>query len=137
MRARAPPQVGSGVLVAPLCQVVNRAGRLAQPFAGLTEVGEQVRLQWVIYFPWDREERKFKGEMIYAIRCSWHRPLLDRPGTHMEAGGALLSPPPQVSRPHAEIPDGLKPTCEAGISWQVAHGRLKKDELLVDAKDRY
>ena len=48
--------------------VVNMTGTLAQPFAGLTSVGEQVHLQWVIYFPWDREQRKFKGETIYGIR---------------------------------------------------------------------
>ncbi len=63
--------------------VVNMTGTLAQPFAGLSNVGEQVHLQWVIYFPWEPESRKFKGETIYAIRplesslltvCGWVRP---------------------------------------------------------------
>ncbi len=48
--------------------VVNMTGRLAKPFAGLTEVGETVHLQWVIYFPWLPDEGKFRGELIYSIR---------------------------------------------------------------------
>jgi SnoaL-like domain len=48
--------------------VVNMTGTLAKPFAGLTEVGEAVRLQWVISFPWVPKEGKFKGETIYSIR---------------------------------------------------------------------
>lgn len=47
--------------------VVNMTGTLAKPFAGLDQVGEAVHLQWVIYFPWVREEGKFGGETIYAI----------------------------------------------------------------------
>ena len=48
--------------------VVNMTGRLVKPFAGLEEVGEQVHLQWVIYFPWVPEQGKFNGEIIYSIR---------------------------------------------------------------------
>jgi SnoaL-like domain len=48
--------------------VVNMTGLLRRPFAGLTEVGEQVHLQWVIYFPWVPAEGKFRGEIIYSIR---------------------------------------------------------------------
>ncbi len=48
--------------------VVNMTGRLRQAFAGLTEVGQPVHLQWVIYFPWVPQEGKFRGEIIYAIR---------------------------------------------------------------------
>jgi hypothetical protein len=48
--------------------VVNMTGTLAKPFAGLTEVGETVRLQWVISFPWLPKEGKFMGETIYSIR---------------------------------------------------------------------
>ncbi len=44
------------------------AGKLAKPFAGLTQVGETVHLQWVIYFPWLPEEAKFRGDTIYSIR---------------------------------------------------------------------
>jgi hypothetical protein len=48
--------------------VVNMTGKLIKEFAGLKQVGEQVRLQWVIYFPWVPHEGKFKGELIYSIR---------------------------------------------------------------------
>jgi SnoaL-like domain len=48
--------------------VVNMTGKLVKEFAGLTQVGAQVHLQWVIYFPWVPHEGKFKGEVIYSIR---------------------------------------------------------------------
>ena len=48
--------------------VVNMTGKLVKEFAGLKQVGAQVRLQWVIYFPWVPDEGKFKGEVIYSIR---------------------------------------------------------------------
>lgn len=48
--------------------VVNMSGTLVKPFAGLTAVGQQVRLQWVIAFPWIPDEGKFRGETIYEIR---------------------------------------------------------------------
>jgi hypothetical protein len=44
--------------------VVNMTGVLRRPFAGLTAVA----LQWVIHFPWVTEARRFRGEVIYAIR---------------------------------------------------------------------
>jgi hypothetical protein len=48
--------------------VANMTGQLRKPFAGLTAVGEQVHLQWVIHFPWVPSQGKFGGETIYAIR---------------------------------------------------------------------
>jgi hypothetical protein len=48
--------------------VVNMTGKLVKPFAGLTQVGSRVHLQWVIYFPWVPGESRFKGEVIYSIR---------------------------------------------------------------------
>jgi hypothetical protein len=48
--------------------VVNMTGKLNKEFAGLKQVGAQVHLQWVIYFPWVPAEGKFKGEVIYSIR---------------------------------------------------------------------
>jgi hypothetical protein len=48
--------------------VVNMTGKLIKEFAGLKQVGRQVHLQWVIYFPWVPDEGKFKGELIYSIR---------------------------------------------------------------------
>jgi hypothetical protein len=48
--------------------VVNMSGKLLKAFTGLGQVGAQVHLQWVIYFPWVPDERKFKGELIYSIR---------------------------------------------------------------------
>jgi hypothetical protein len=47
--------------------VVNMTGKLVREFAGLAQVGSHVHLQWVIYFPWAPEERKFRGEVIYSI----------------------------------------------------------------------
>jgi hypothetical protein len=48
--------------------VVNMTGTLIKEFAGLTQVGAPVHLQWVIYFPWVPDKQKFKGESIYSIR---------------------------------------------------------------------
>ena len=48
--------------------VANMTGKLVNPFAGFTSVGETLHLQWVIYFPWAPAEGKFKGELIYSIR---------------------------------------------------------------------
>jgi hypothetical protein len=48
--------------------VVNMTGKLMKEFAGLEQVGAQVHLQWVIYFPWVPDAGKFKGEVIYSIR---------------------------------------------------------------------
>jgi hypothetical protein len=48
--------------------VVNMTGRLVKPFAGLTDVGAELHLQWVIYFPWVPQAGKFTGEVIYSIR---------------------------------------------------------------------
>lgn len=48
--------------------VVNMTGRLVNDFAGMKATGEQVYLQWVIQFPWVREQQKFSGEKIYSIR---------------------------------------------------------------------
>jgi hypothetical protein len=48
--------------------VVNMTGVLQRPFAGLTSVGAQLSLQWLIYFPWVMEKHQFRGEIIYSIR---------------------------------------------------------------------
>jgi hypothetical protein len=48
--------------------VVNMTGKLVKEFAGLRQLGAQVRLQWVIYFPWVPDQGKFTGEVIYSIR---------------------------------------------------------------------
>lgn len=53
--------------------VVNMAGLLRKPFAGLTDVGQQLHLQWVIHFPWVQGEGKLRGEIIQSIR-----PLTDK-----------------------------------------------------------
>jgi hypothetical protein len=37
-------------------------------FGGINRVGKEVRLEWVIYFPWNPDEKKFEGETIYSIR---------------------------------------------------------------------
>src|SRR5829696_5580104 len=38
--------------------VADMTATLARPFAGLTSVGERVALEWVIYFPWDTDQRQ-------------------------------------------------------------------------------
>jgi hypothetical protein len=48
--------------------VADMTAKLVRPFAGLDAVGEQLSTEWVIYFPWDSERRKFRGEIIYSIR---------------------------------------------------------------------
>ena len=48
--------------------VVNMTATLRQPFAGFTDVGQPVRQEWVILFPWVPSARKFAGEIVYAIR---------------------------------------------------------------------
>ena len=48
--------------------VVNMTGTLQRPFAGLSDVGAVLKLQWVIYFPWVTEQHLFRGEVIYDIR---------------------------------------------------------------------
>ncbi len=71
--------VPQSVVVGPqgVLDVVNMAGRQLKPFAGLSAVGEDVRLQWVIGFPWLPDEAKFRGETVYSIR----------PLTAVELGG--------------------------------------------------
>jgi hypothetical protein len=48
--------------------VADMTATLVKPFAGFDQVGEPVQLEWVIYFPWDTEQRKFRGETVYSIR---------------------------------------------------------------------
>lgn len=48
--------------------VADMTARLVRPFAGLNAVGERLSTEWVIYFPWDPEQHKFRGETIYSIR---------------------------------------------------------------------
>jgi hypothetical protein len=48
--------------------VADMTAKLVQPFAGLDTVGDEVSSEWVIYFPWDQAQRKFRGEIIYSIR---------------------------------------------------------------------
>jgi hypothetical protein len=48
--------------------IVNMTGKLLKPFAGLTSVNQNVAWQLVIYFPWVTEARRFRGEIVYAVR---------------------------------------------------------------------
>lgn len=48
--------------------VADMTAKLVRPFAGLEAVGENVSTEWVIYFPWDAERHRFRGETIYSIR---------------------------------------------------------------------
>jgi SnoaL-like protein len=49
--------------------VVNMTATLRQPFAGFSDVGKSVRQEWVIFFPWVPDERRFAGEIVYTIRA--------------------------------------------------------------------
>lgn len=62
--------VPQAVVIGPqgVLDMANMTGLLNVPFADLTQTGKQVRLQWVIYFPWNRDARKFEGETFYSIR---------------------------------------------------------------------
>ena len=42
--------------------VVNMTGTLVKAFAGLDQVGAEVHLQWVIYFPWVPEQGSSKAK---------------------------------------------------------------------------
>lgn len=48
--------------------VVNMTGTLVRDFAGLTASPTPLHLQWVIFFPWLREQGKFGGEKVFSIR---------------------------------------------------------------------
>lgn len=48
--------------------VADMTAKLVRPFGGLEAVGDRLSTEWVIYFPWDQQERKFRGEIIYSIR---------------------------------------------------------------------
>jgi hypothetical protein len=48
--------------------VADMTARLVKPFAGLDAVGEEISTEWVIHFPWDRDRRRFRGEIVYSIR---------------------------------------------------------------------
>jgi SnoaL-like domain len=48
--------------------VADMTGTLTRPFGGLDFVNERLSTEWVIYFPWDPERHKFRGEIIFSIR---------------------------------------------------------------------
>lgn len=49
--------------------VADMTATLEAPFAGFDSVGQTVRLEWVIYFPWNPGQRRFEGETFYSIRA--------------------------------------------------------------------
>ncbi len=51
-----------------ILDVADMTATLEAPFGGIENVGEQVRLEWVIYFPWNPDQKKFEGETFYSIR---------------------------------------------------------------------
>lgn len=59
--------------------VVNMSAILRRPFAGLTAVGDQLALQWVIHFPWVTDAQRFRGEIIYSIRSLTSGESMDKP----------------------------------------------------------
>jgi hypothetical protein len=38
------------------------------PFGDMDQVDQQVRLEWVVYFLWNLEQKRFEGETFYSIR---------------------------------------------------------------------
>ena len=51
-----------------ILDVADMTATQETPFGGVERVGEEVRLEWVIYFPWNPDQQKFEGETIYSIR---------------------------------------------------------------------
>nr|MBA2510735.1 hypothetical protein [Rubrobacteraceae bacterium] len=51
-----------------ILDVADMTATLEAPFGGLEGVGKQVRQEWVIYFPWNPDQKKFEGETFYSIR---------------------------------------------------------------------
>ena len=51
-----------------ILDVADMTATQQTPFGGIDRAGEQVRLEWVIYFPWNPDLRKFEGETFYSIR---------------------------------------------------------------------
>ena len=67
----------SGMQWVPRAVVISPQGNLdvadmtatqERPFAGVDRVGEEVRLEVVVYFPWDPDSQKAEGETFYSIR---------------------------------------------------------------------
>lgn len=44
-------------------------------FAGIDRLGQQVRLEWVISFPWNHGQGTFEGETAYSVRVVSTSPL--------------------------------------------------------------
>jgi hypothetical protein len=64
--------VSQALVIGPqgVLDVADMTATLVRPFAGLTTVGQEVKLEWVIYFPWETERGKFGGETTYSIRST-------------------------------------------------------------------
>jgi hypothetical protein len=52
-----------------ILDVADMTATLEAPFAGIDRVGQTVRLEWVIYFPWNPDQRGFEGETFYSVRA--------------------------------------------------------------------
>lgn len=51
-------------------EVADMTGTHRGPWAGIAATGRSVRLQIMIYFPWNPTARKFAGEKIYFDRAA-------------------------------------------------------------------
>ena len=51
-------------------EIANMTGTHRGPWAGIAPTGRPVRLQIIIYFPWNRAAEKFAGEKIYFDRSA-------------------------------------------------------------------
>jgi hypothetical protein len=62
--------VPQAVVIGPqgILDVADMTATQEAPFAGIDQVGSQVHLEWVLYFPWNRDLKKFEGEIIYSVR---------------------------------------------------------------------
>ncbi len=52
-----------------ILDVADMTATLEAPFAGFDSVGQTVRLEWVVYFPWNPDLQRFEGETFYSIRA--------------------------------------------------------------------
>ena len=71
-------------------------GKLVKEFAGLKDVGTQVHLQWVIYFPWVTESGWGGGRRNYRCRQT-KAALTTKFQTRADQRAAEAGDPPQLS----------------------------------------
>ena len=73
--------------------VVNMTGKLVKEFAGLKDVGKQLHLQWVIYFPgclMRGSSRDLFDSSTVKRHIGWRLPRKNEPDLDQVGGGVLV-----------------------------------------------